>query len=1253
MDSSLRGREFHCREWVFDKLLGYVNAGQTPAHPGVVLLGESGCGKTALMTELIWPTASQASPDARHRLRSHVLAYYFCSQLYSHSLRLSHFLFSLRQQIVKHPEVGPAYEQLLRRTGGVELFTYRCMNDSPDRVFAEGLLKPLLALQPPARHYLLLVDGLDETRTPDKAAAAAAAAASAPSRKQLQRSGGSTAAAAAPAGPSGCVFDLLARHQRSLPAWLVLVCSSRRDDRRLSRAFAGFSKLQLTDARKPQVLRDVQQFILWRLDSNEQLRQHLNRETACLLNQLHIKGNACFAYLELVLDAVAQGTVQLSEVAQMPGTLAGVFLYLFQRLFSTDPELWQLARCLLALLLALGEPAPVRLAYQAVSVQNPGLSFARFAAQVARLRLLLRATPDRCLVLAHNALSDWLQDAKYCTPAYLVSQRLGHCLLAAHCLCYWRQPPSAPAERAAMLRDFARSLLAAGCGLQPEHLLLLTLLLLRRWSCGPRLLLRIRDPPELRLMAIALLNWDEAVEQEAASVAASANRPIEPADTQLSLEDEAVDGDDGGGCSGSTTPLMLAAYAGDLATIDRLLAGPNSQLNRRDSGGYSALDWALLGGRADAVTLLLSHGAKPDGPPGCWVALPLALALGRPDLVTLLLSAGADLDRVDSDGRTALMLATARGQSELIGLLLDTGARVDARDNGGRSALLLAALCLHEPISVAAIQRLLDAGADINLADADGRTALIHACLAKRHELMDFLLDSDADVDRCDRDGISALLVSSRLGDFRAVQALLFFNANPHQLDRHGRSALSLAAVSGQSAVVEALLARGLDEGHADNAGLTVLHHAAGAGHADVCQLLLGNGAATRSQDSAGRTPLLLAVLSGQAEVAALLAETDRLAAGIPGHDEDGLTPLLAAFQLGRPDLLELLLSRGADPNMTDRAGRSLLYLAAAASEGGCSLASLLLDCGASSNLADEQGRTPLHVAAWLGRAEAAGLLISRGADVNAKDADGGSALSAAAWQGQAHLCQLLLANGAEVDSVCRQGATPLCIAAQEGHLAVCQVLLDAGARANHVDRIGRTPYRVAVKCGHRQVAELLLARGASPGVASSSSNGGGGGGSGSGATGGSGGSGGSSGGGGSGFTRITPIQGGTFNSQHQLYQHHQYPHHRELHQFQQQQQQPPRSKPTLQLILNNGATVINANASDLSNSSPEEAASAAAGSAVSAIGRGASRRNGDKRRRAAVAAAAAQRQAEDELLARRAAAGIRLQSGDRKETAF
>lgn len=61
----------------------------------------------------------------------------------------------------------------------------------------------------------------------------------------------------------------------------------------------------------------------------------MSRDTAEMLNQLHIKSNGCFLYLERVLDGISDGCVVLREIKDIPGTLNGLYLWFCQRLLSS------------------------------------------------------------------------------------------------------------------------------------------------------------------------------------------------------------------------------------------------------------------------------------------------------------------------------------------------------------------------------------------------------------------------------------------------------------------------------------------------------------------------------------------------------------------------------------------------------------------------------------------------------------------------------------------------------------------------------------------------------------------------------------------------------------------------------------------------------------------------------------------------------------------------------------------------------
>ncbi|MCL4485338.1 MAG: ankyrin repeat domain-containing protein [Nitrospirae bacterium] len=80
-------------------------------------------------------------------------------------------------------------------------------------------------------------------------------------------------------------------------------------------------------------------------------------------------------------------------------------------------------------------------------------------------------------------------------------------------------------------------------------------------------------------------------------------------------------------------------------------------------------------------------------------------------------------------------------------------------------------------------------------------------------------------------------------------------------------------------------------------------------------------------------------------------------------------------------------LDQGADPDETDRNGKSLLFMAA--SRGETRMVRLLLHYGASPDHPDISGKTPLYQAASNGYTEIVRLLLAHGADPNRRDGEG------------------------------------------------------------------------------------------------------------------------------------------------------------------------------------------------------------------------------------------------------------------------
>ncbi|XP_053872050.1 ankyrin repeat domain-containing protein 50-like isoform X1 [Malaclemys terrapin pileata] len=1058
--SRLRGKPFYCREWALQRLVrGLARAGPG----GLLLTGGPGCGKTALCTELLWPTSEQGRQAG---LGARALGWHFCQAHDAATLSPHHFLRGLVRQMEQCPLL-PGYGPRLRQPGArASLEPAQCGH--PDEAFKRAVLLPLLDLPPPPQRLLLLVDAVD--------------------------AGGALGASEwQPGGPSTTIAQLLATHHHLLPPWLLLVCSSRPHGKALARMFAGFRRICLDDLRRAPVVRDVQRYILCRLEQEEGLRRRLTHETAEMLKQLHIKSNGCVLYLERVLDGVAEGSVALREIRHIPGTLNGLYLWLCQRLFTG--KLFARVRPLLNVLVAAPRPLCPHQLHSALWARQagPGPSWEEFQRQLDSLAMLLLDGPGSTRILFHASFAEWLLDVKYCTQRYLCSAAEGHGLLALSAAC--RGPQLSPRE----VHDLARHLLRADLRLPPcqlalwmvwqdvpvAHCLLadlttlpletdvLQLLVLagarlgeREVGAGALLHQALEREDSVRML---LENGASANQRDAngrtllASAAHSGNPEVASLLLGWGAEVEAPD-------RHGQTPLTLAALQGHAKVLHCLLAH-SANVNHADRRGWTALRSAAWGGHTEAVGTLLRAGADVD-----WrdvddrTVLRAAAWGGHEGIVRTLLAHGAQVNRADTEGRTALIAAAYMGHREITELLLAHGADIDHADADGRTALSLAALCVPASRGHAdVVSLLLERGAHAGHRDRHGMTPLLVAACEGHTEVAELLLEGGADMEQADAVGRTPLLVAAAMGHSTMLQTLLLWGAAVDVKDAQGRTALSLAAAQGNKHMVQALLERGLDKNHPDAMGWSPLHLAACKGHAGACGVLAEHGARLDQQDRDGRTPLILAAQEGHGECVRLL-----LGSGSPvdHQDHDGRMALGVAALGGHRAMAKLLLRHRADPNLPDAAGRPLVYLLVL--EGCQDLLELLLASGSDPEARDAQGRTALHASCWQGRLEAARALVHHGADVNALDTEQRSALHLAAWQGHASTVRFLLERGAHVDQACSQGATALGIAAQEGHSEVAWALLEMGADPTHTDRYGRTPSHVAARRGEATILRLL-----------------------------------------------------------------------------------------------------------------------------------------------------------------------------------
>ncbi|MDO9438576.1 ankyrin repeat domain-containing protein [Hydrogenophaga sp.] len=133
----------------------------------------------------------------------------------------------------------------------------------------------------------------------------------------------------------------------------------------------------------------------------------------------------------------------------------------------------------------------------------------------------------------------------------------------------------------------------------------------------------------------------------------------------------------------------------------------------------------------------------------------------------------------------------------------------------------------------------------------------------------------------------------------------------PEEVTRIRSGLLLMHASENRVAEVRALVeVHGLDLSVQDTGGLTALHHACQKGNVDVARYILERSDKhIHERDKHGNTPLHAASRTQQIEVVQLLLAKKPL---LDAVNQAGLTPLVAAKQVGYTTMVQLLRAAGA-----------------------------------------------------------------------------------------------------------------------------------------------------------------------------------------------------------------------------------------------------------------------------------------------------------------------------------------------------
>jgi len=485
--------------------------------------------------------------------------------------------------------------------------------------------------------------------------------------------------------------------------------------------------------------------------------------------------------------------------------------------------------------------------------------------------------------------------------------------------------------------------------------------------------------------------------------------------------------------------LVQAAARADTNAVQTLIA-QKVDVNEADANGTTALHNAVWAGDLATTDLLIRNGAKVPAANAFGVTpVYIAAEQGNTALLRRLLDAGADANAADSTGDTLLMAAVRTGEVEAVRLLIDRGARVDAAEPElGHTALMWAA----RTDSPALVRLLIDRGASIESATrvaakpaarppgtggGSHGVGIVRSGVPPQGEQLPA------------PGGMTPLLFAARDGSVRAAEVLIAAGARLDTADPNGMTPLLMAITNNQLPVAQLLVDKGADVKAADWYGRTALWAAV-----EIRNLDLRSGATENGVDREAALRLITAIIDRGADLNARVKEfppqrRHMLPLGsLEWVDFTGQTPLIRAAQSADVPLMKLLLSRGADPQITTFNGTTVLMAAAG------------VNWVVGQTYIESPGRG----------LEAVQLCLEIGGDVNAVNEMGLAAVHGAANRGSDDIIELLSKRGAQLDKPDKEGRTPIAWAegvflatnspvAKPGTIALLKRLLaESGARA-------------------------------------------------------------------------------------------------------------------------------------------------------------------------------------------------------------
>ncbi|XP_046562244.1 ankyrin repeat domain-containing protein 50-like [Haliotis rubra] len=342
-------------------------------------------------------------------------------------------------------------------------------------------------------------------------------------------------------------------------------------------------------------------------------------------------------------------------------------------------------------------------------------------------------------------------------------------------------------------------------------------------------------------------------------------------------------------------------------------------------------------------------------------------------------------------------------------------------------------------------------------------------------EVVELLVSTGANVSLVDRFGINILHSACLGGDVEVVKYVLSQNmVDINGRVRCGRTAVMLAAANGHKDVVEMFVDKGATVSFVDETGNNILHCACRRGDMEAVKYILSQKMVdVNSYGPRKKTPLMVAAEHGHKEVVELLVTHGAdLSLSVKGRDDI----LHIACNRGQFDVVKYLLSLNS-VDINSRGYKKRTPVMAAAEHGHKEVVELLVTHGADLSLSVKGRDDILHIACKSGQFDVVKYLLSlNSVDINRRGYNKRTPVMTAGERGKKKIVELLVKHGADLSHRAPLGGNILNLACRGGKIEVVKYVLSLNTVDINTRGIKkRTPVMIAAAHGHKEVVELLV----------------------------------------------------------------------------------------------------------------------------------------------------------------------------------